>query len=598
MAVESEKLLAALGSNTRLAMWASGNFAVHSKSQVLGQGSFGIVLAGNRVVDCKAVAVKIEELDVEALAHQLSCAQVLQAQPHPNVLELLETFVDMDQKIYATVFPQAFFDLRLMMRGRAGSMNVLGAKLVQALAADLTHAVAHLNGLHIIHRDVKPANCVIFIRPNCTALKLGDFGCARVAQPFMTPGMCTSWYRAPELFREAGGRGPKKSAYTEAVDVWSLGCVVGEMLMCDELFSAASEQEVANVIRVRLGMEEEAYGNLVASATAKVRKPGQSRIFDVKFPRSHAGLQAAGNDFLRKCFKYDASHRLSAAALLTHELVHEHGAVYRCTAVAADIPVVRLPPPGTSVANQPGNAAQAEKEAASVEPPIPHPAQEDAAEQGTLPEGSSAGDGHKCACSGFCKNGKNCHGSDGCKTPPADGSRFCDACRCKAVKRKAHAPPTDLEYSSGDEDAHVPNERCMKSRSRGDTCDRHRHAKMSLVLKACRRLGRHGLLDLLVPCDVEAFLQAPIHDDLVLQMIGAWIKHPVAVEALGRCRPRGRGYSADALMECLHGVPSPWFCISLVGTGRVTFHFILLVPLLMQSFFCCVWRLHFCLSQA
>jgi hypothetical protein len=43
--------------------------------------------------------------------------------------------------------------------------------------------------------------------------------------------------------------------YTEPVDVWSLGGVVGEMLMCEELFGAASEQDVVRVMRIQLGMD-------------------------------------------------------------------------------------------------------------------------------------------------------------------------------------------------------------------------------------------------------------------------------------------------------------------------------------------------------
>lgn len=97
----------------------------------------------------------------------------------------------------------------------------------------------------------------------------------------------------------------------------------------------------------------------------------------------------------------------------------------------------------------------------------------------------------------------------------------------------------------------------MEARFRGVTCWQHKHATLSLELKACRRLGRFGLLDQLIPCDVEAFLKAPIHDDLVLQLIGAWLKHPTAIEALGRLRPPRVAYSAAALMESLYGASRP-----------------------------------------
>ena len=568
MASLTDRFLATFTSNSRLAKWAKDNYAIHSKSQVLGEGTFGVVLAGNRATDSMAVAVKIEEVDEDSQKHQLSCSQLLQTKPHPNILELLETFVDLRQQMFASVFPQALFDLRMMMRSRNGNKLVLGAVLVPALAADLSHALAHLQELRIIHRDVKPANCVVFVGPDSTSLKLGDFGCARVAQALMTPGMCTAWYRAPELFRRAGGKGPARSTYTEAVDVWSLGCVVGEMLTCEELFKAADEQDVVRVIRYRLGLEEESLGILAANAS----KPERGRLFDMKFPRSHAALQQAGSDFLRKCLTFDASRRPYAATLLTHEMIREHGIVYRksTAAVAQSVP----PPLVASAVALPMSAARATPvptAAPAEETQTPRQEPEEKANKDAS-KASNAWHPVACACAGFCRHGKKCHGDIGCKNLSTEGSRCCEDCRCKAVKRGANVPPNEHEYSSGgEEEEHVPGKRCEEPRIRGDTCGRHRHAKFSLVLKACRRLGRHGLLDMLVPCDVEAFLQAPIHDDLVLQLIGAWVKHPVAVEALGRCRPKGRNYTAAARLRCLHSVPSPRFCFNYLLKGCLKF---------------------------
>ena len=281
----------------------------------------------------------------------------------------------------------------------------------------------------------------------------------------------------------------------------------------------------------------------------------------MKFPRSHEALQRAGVDFLQKCLNYDASRRPSATTLLTHELVHKHGVVYRGAVAAAAQPPPT--PPGVSAdaaVVQPASAAETAQAVHAAPADASKSQRRDLAQaesQADKPEAAIAEDSRKCNCSGNCKGGKKAHGDDGCQSPSSDGSRFCPNCRCKAVKREALLPPNDLEYSSGDESAHVPKQRCSDGRSRGDTCYRHRHAKLSLVLKACRRLGRFGLLDLLVPCDVEVFLKAPIHDDLVLQLIGAWLKHPVAIEALARSRPRGSAYSAAALMKCLHGVLRP-----------------------------------------
>ena len=93
-------------------------------------------------------------------------------------------------------------------------------------------ALKAMHSANVLHRDLKPSN--LLLNANCD-LKVCDFGLARSAAStednsgFMTEYVATRWYRAPEImltFKE----------YTKAIDVWSVGCILAEMLNGKPLF--------------------------------------------------------------------------------------------------------------------------------------------------------------------------------------------------------------------------------------------------------------------------------------------------------------------------------------------------------------------------
>ena len=88
----------------------------------------------------------------------------------------------------------------------------------------------------LIHRDLKPSN--ILINSNCL-IKLADFGLARTVShnedddSVKTEYVATRWYRAPEILLGS-------TKYDKAVDMWSIGCILGELILGKVVFPGKS----------------------------------------------------------------------------------------------------------------------------------------------------------------------------------------------------------------------------------------------------------------------------------------------------------------------------------------------------------------------
>lgn len=101
-------------------------------------------------------------------------------------------------------------------------------KILQYFLYQLLRGLKYVHSANVLHRDLKPSN--LLLNANCD-LKIGDFGLARTTSEtdFMTEYVVTRWYRAPELLLNC-------SEYTAAIDVWSVGCILGEIMTREPLF--------------------------------------------------------------------------------------------------------------------------------------------------------------------------------------------------------------------------------------------------------------------------------------------------------------------------------------------------------------------------
>ncbi|KAL8168430.1 UNVERIFIED_CONTAM: Mitogen-activated protein kinase 14 [Gekko kuhli] len=89
----------------------------------------------------------------------------------------------------------------------------------------------YIHSADIIHRDLKPSN--LAVNEDCE-LKILDFGLARHTDDEMTGYVATRWYRAPEIMLNW-------MHYNQTVDIWSVGCIMAELLTGRTLFPGKDE---------------------------------------------------------------------------------------------------------------------------------------------------------------------------------------------------------------------------------------------------------------------------------------------------------------------------------------------------------------------
>lgn len=113
--------------------------------------------------------------------------------------------------------------------------NGLQPELVRKYVYQLLKAIEYCHRNNVIHRDIKPEN--LLINPQKHDLRICDFGFARVlnnkAGQGLTDYVATRWYRAPELLLT--------NHYGKEVDIWAIGCIMGEITDGDPLFPGDSE---------------------------------------------------------------------------------------------------------------------------------------------------------------------------------------------------------------------------------------------------------------------------------------------------------------------------------------------------------------------
>jgi mitogen-activated protein kinase 1/3 len=188
----------------------------------LGSGAFATAAAFKNKSTGKQVAVKKIEHAFKDLVdgkRHLREVQLLRQLKHDNIVSILDMFMPESRDFNDIYIVQDLMDSDL--HKVIQSKQTLEEEHQRFFVYQILLATNYLHSANLVHRDIKPAN--VLVNKNCD-VKLCDFGLARAGcAPGVTDYVVTRWWRAPEVVL-------LPSEYDEKVDIWSIGCVLAELI--------------------------------------------------------------------------------------------------------------------------------------------------------------------------------------------------------------------------------------------------------------------------------------------------------------------------------------------------------------------------------
>ena len=188
----------------------------------VGRGGFGEVwLAEKKTrITTTEFALKLaidENPDIDAIRQEAELWK--QASGHPNVLPIIEADIYDEYIVIVSEFARGG-SLEGWLKTNQGAAPSIEA--VVEMISGILSGLEHLHSLHIIHRDMKPAN--ILLQGNRP--RLADFGLARVlkSSKFSQTVAGTPEYMAPEAFL---------NERSEQADLWAVGVMLYRMVTGD-----------------------------------------------------------------------------------------------------------------------------------------------------------------------------------------------------------------------------------------------------------------------------------------------------------------------------------------------------------------------------
>ncbi|KAJ1161731.1 hypothetical protein NDU88_002212 [Pleurodeles waltl] len=276
----------------------------------VGSGAYGSVCSTYDTKTRQKVAVKKLSRPFQSLIHARRTyreLRLLKHMKHENVIGLLDVFTP-------SISNENFNEVYLVTNLMGADLNniVKCQKLtddhIQFLIYQLLRGLKYIHSAGIIHRDLKPSN--LAVNEDCE-LRILDFGLARQTDDEMTGYVATRWYRAPEIMLNW-------MHYNQTVDIWSVGCIMAELLKGKALFPGNDYIDQLKRIMEVVGTPSSELLKKISSEHARKYIESLPHLPHQDLKEVFRGANPLAVDLLEKMLILDSDKRITATEALAH----------------------------------------------------------------------------------------------------------------------------------------------------------------------------------------------------------------------------------------------------------------------------------------
>lgn len=284
----------------------------YKKLEKIGEGTYATVYKAVDETTGNLVALKEIRLNPEEGAPSTALREIsfMRELSHPNIVKLIE--VIHTPHSLCLIFELLQHDLKHLLDSRRTQKSPFNLGQVQSVMYQILSGLAFCHDRKILHRDLKPQNLLLTSEGH---VKLADFGLARgygIPVNAFSSEVVTLWYRPPDILLGS-------TCYTTPIDMWSVGCIMAELILLYPLFPGKNNQDQVRRIFKVLGTPSVDLLNYLTNGTGIPDWIDTFEFYEpVSWDKLFPTLPPSGLNLVARMLDYRPAMRISAKEALEH----------------------------------------------------------------------------------------------------------------------------------------------------------------------------------------------------------------------------------------------------------------------------------------